>query len=433
MRIPRLLEGVKSRFKSMATPLTVLLDIYESRAPQVRRNQSRPELFVWTDGDCCRRHEANHNSEPLFQCCIEDCRKPFQRSDLLARHMERQWVSQSHQQPQTNRDRHNMPAEASLARSSRSQRSASEASIADSNPSSSGMIPASMGQPQPLRGQAMTQTTGTMSIGSIIEPSMRNDYGHPSRISNDLSHLAVGVGPRTLPAELIYGISAAAESPLYSSDNSCYSPMSDYLKPQANSQSYLPPDAVTQAQTSPLESHYQPQLMTSPLSSASAYPVWEQFDSSMLGGQLDGAYLPTVGTPHLRFVPPVILTDSIAAGSPVPVSFPYMDGYEWQSLRNEFAPTTAMVVGGQGNLLGVDNKFKHYLDSYWQHFHPFFPVLHRSALISTPPPPMLALLMVVIGAQFSSFPESKNITSFWYESCVGFLSTVSKNHTINCC
>ncbi len=37
-----------------------------------------------------RRHEANHNTEPLYQCCVEDCRKPFQRSDLLARHMERQ-------------------------------------------------------------------------------------------------------------------------------------------------------------------------------------------------------------------------------------------------------------------------------------------------------------------------------------------------------
>lgn len=259
------------------------------------------EIRVCTDRDCYRRHEANHNSEPAFQCCMEECRKPFQRSDLLARHMERQWVFHSHQSPNTNRHRHNMPAEASLARSSRSQRSASEPSIADSNPSSSGMVPATMGQPQPLRGQAMTQTAGTMSIGSIIEPSMRNDYGHHGRISNDLSHLAVGVGPRTLPAELIYGISGAAESPLYSSDNSCYSPMSDYLKPQAHGQSYLPSDVVSQAQTSPLESNYQPQLMTSPLSTASAYPVWDQFESSILGNQMDGSYLPTVGSPHLRF------------------------------------------------------------------------------------------------------------------------------------
>lgn len=268
-----------------------------------------PKIF--TRAEHRKRHEANHNSEPAFQCCIEDCRKPFQRSDLLARHMERQ---------------HNMPAEASLARSSRSQRSASEPSIADSNPSSSGMVPATMGQPQPLRGQAMPQTAGTMSIGSIIEPSMRNDYGHHGRISNDLSNLAVGVGPRTLPAELIYGISAAAESPLYSSDNSCYSPMSDYLKPQTHGQSYLPPDAVSQAQTSPLEANYQPQLMTSPLSTASAYPVWEQFDSSVLGGQLDGPYLPTQNRQYQYPSPTWIETNT----SPYEMNLPPQQPWPWR-------------------------------------------------------------------------------------------------------
>ena len=103
-----------------------------------------------------------------------------------------------------------------------------------------------------------------------------------------------------------------------------------------------------------------------------------------------------------------------------------MGGYEWQSLRDEFAPSTAMAVGGQSNLLGVDNKFNHYLDSYRQHFHPFFPVVQYPTLISNPPPPLLALLMVVIGAQFSNLPESKNYSVFLYESCVGFLSTVSK-------
>lgn len=115
----------------------------------------------------------------------------------------------------------------------------------------------------------------------------------------------------------------------------------------------------------------------------------------------------------------------MAADASVSISFPYMDGYEWQSLRNGFAPATAMAM--EGNLLGVGDKFKHYLDSYRQHFHPFFPVIQYSSLISAPPPPLLALLMVVIGAQFSNFPESKNSISLLYESCVGFLSTVRKN------
>lgn len=150
----------------------------------------------------------------------------------------------------------------------------------------------------------MAQPAAAMSIGSIIEPSMRNDYGHQStRIPNDLSHLAVGVGPRTLPTEMLYGIPGAAESPMYSSD-SCYSPMSDYLQqaPQVGTQRYVSQDAVRQ-QNSPLESCYQRRIMTSPLTAASAFPDWGQFDTSVLENSIEGSYLPTVGIPHRDFRP----------------------------------------------------------------------------------------------------------------------------------
>lgn len=190
-----------------------------------------------------------------------------------------------------------MPAEASLARSSRSQRSTSEPSVAGSTPPRTSMVSANMGQQQPIRGQTMPQVTPPMSIGAIIEPSMQADY---TRMPNDISQLAVGIGPRSLPTDLLYGVNATAESPLYSSD-SCYSPMSDYLQSQANTQRYLVSDSVSRPQSSPLEACYQPQFMASPMSAASAFPVWDQFDSPVLGGQLEGSYLPTVGIPHLQF------------------------------------------------------------------------------------------------------------------------------------
>ena len=162
------------------------------------------------------------------------------------------------------------------------------------------MVATPMGQPQSIRGQAMPHTPGTMSIGSIIEPSMRTDYGpHHARIPNDLSHIAVGVEPRSLSSGLLYA--ASAESPLYSSD-SCYSPMSDYLQqPQTNNQRYLAQDTASRAQSSPLDSGYQPQLIPSSMNAASAFPVWDQFETPILGGQLEGSYLPTVGIPHLQF------------------------------------------------------------------------------------------------------------------------------------
>lgn len=226
-----------------------------------------------------------------------------------------------------------MAAESSLPRSSRSQRSASVPSIADSA-SNSGIATATTiphPPPQAMRGQTtmpLAQPAAQMSIGSIIEPSRGNDFGQ--HFPNDLSHLAVGVGPRTLPTtEMLYGgtIPGTAESPMYSSD-SCYSPMSDYhlQQPQIGSSSsntttttgsnghrYMSQDVVTSrpqtGTTTSLESYYQPQLMTtttttaSPLSGvvvgSSAFPVWDHFDPSVLGTPLEeGSYLPTVGIFH---------------------------------------------------------------------------------------------------------------------------------------
>ncbi|MCJ1387908.1 hypothetical protein MMC18_000751 [Xylographa bjoerkii] len=37
-----------------------------------------------------KRHEANHLSKPRFKCEVNECQKPFQRMDLMARHMKRQ-------------------------------------------------------------------------------------------------------------------------------------------------------------------------------------------------------------------------------------------------------------------------------------------------------------------------------------------------------
>lgn len=101
-----------------------------------------------------------------------------------------------------------------------------------------------------------------------------------------------------------------------------------------------------------------------------------------------------------------------------------MGGYEWRSLRNEFT-SSASVALGQGDVLDADSKFKHYLDCYWLHFHPLVPIVHYSTMISAAPPPLLALLMVSIGAQFSSFSDSKTHSAFWFDYCVKFLSTVS--------
>lgn len=195
-----------------------------------------------------------------------------------------------------------MPPDGSMARGPRSQRSPSEASIMGSTPPRPTMMAAHMGQPQPVGGQSLTHAAAAMSIGSIIEPSMQSNLvSPPMRTMNDLSSIAIGVGPRPLPHDLVYGHPMAAESPLLSSE-SCYSPMSDYLQqPQVNGQRYLPSETVSRAQSTPIDPFYHSSLLTSPLSGTPVYPGWDSFDPAMFGGQLERSYLPTVGIPHRRF------------------------------------------------------------------------------------------------------------------------------------
>lgn len=100
-----------------------------------------------------------------------------------------------------------------------------------------------------------------------------------------------------------------------------------------------------------------------------------------------------------------------------------MDRHDWNSLRHQFIPSSSanMAMDIQGHLLN-QSLYKYFLDCYWRYFHPFFPIIHSSALALGPPPPLLALMMVTIGAMLSTSPAS---AFTFYKSCVGFFTTVS--------
>lgn len=100
-----------------------------------------------------------------------------------------------------------------------------------------------------------------------------------------------------------------------------------------------------------------------------------------------------------------------------------MAGVEWQSLRDEFTSAAALAVD-QSHILSGKSKWGDYLHCYWRHFHPLFPILHYATTVPAPPP-ALALLMVIIGAQFSTLPESKIHSITMHDSCIKLFSTVS--------
>lgn len=190
----------------------------------------------------CRRHEANHNAVPAFQCDIEGCRKPFQRQDLLTRHMERQ---------------HNMPIASPPAQPPQTRRSRSSTSTPHSNPTTPSIVrPTIPQQPHPSLTQHLShQPTRAMSIGSLVDhPSpMGGDYishPHPHQLHPnfiDFPYLPVPTAP-----PLVFGLSAS-DSPYCSSD-SCASPMSDFIQPQlATQQAQYLPDELPRTQSAGLE------------------------------------------------------------------------------------------------------------------------------------------------------------------------------------
>ena len=199
--------------------------------------------------------------------------------------------------------RHNIPAEASAFRSPYSQRSTSEASTPSARGSFSGPH---MGPPASAPAPSIPQpSAGTMSIGSIIEPNMHRsgEYAsHPSGPGglHELSgHAPIGTAPRSLVPDLLYGLSPSGDSPLYSSSDSCYSPLSDYLQPQQQAaalpQPYYPQEGIQRSERRSIDSCFQPISVHSPLSGAPSTPAWGQYDQTALGFAPETPSLPSVG------------------------------------------------------------------------------------------------------------------------------------------
>ncbi len=202
--------------------------------------------------------------------------------------------------------RHNMPsAEVSAFRSQHRRGSTSEVS----SPSRGSISAPHMGQPAPATAPTLPQPSGTMSIGSIIEPNMRSASEFKSEYSSHASgpslhelphagHL-IGTAPRNLAPEILYGLSPSGDSPFYtSSSDSCYSPLSGisdhYLQPQAVPRPYFPQGIIQRSQSTSIECS-QPIVTQSPLSAEPGTPSWNTYAPS-LGFGLDPHGMPPVSS-----------------------------------------------------------------------------------------------------------------------------------------
>ncbi|KAL8818218.1 MAG: hypothetical protein Q9223_003105 [Gallowayella weberi] len=228
----------------------------------------------------------------------------------------------------------------------------------------------------------MSHGHGAMAITSIIEHPMRgNELSLSGPGIAEVPHTAIGPIPPSFRPEWSYGPMASADSPMYSSD-SCSSPMSDYPNAQL---AYLqrPPSTFSDSSFHQQQQQQQ-QPMASPLSTGLSYPsTW---------------------------------------GPPLQLPFANVGEQQRQSIRNEPVPSAAVALG-QSNLLKVHNpQTQHYLDCYWEHFHPLFPIVHFPSFMSTIPQPVLAASMVVIGAQYSPRPDAKQYSASLRAGCAALMS-----------
>ena len=174
-----------------------------------------------------------------------------------------------------------------------------------------------MGQLGTLTAPSLPQPPGAMSIRSIIEPNMRNDFknefsSHAGPSIHELPHGPIGTAPRSSHPELLYGLAPPGDSPLYSSSDSCYSPLSgisDYLQPPPVAQPFYSQDIIQPPHVTSIDTCFQP-VIQSPISAGPPTPAWNhQYDPSALGFGPGVQCLPPVGN-ALNLTPQTRLTDS---------------------------------------------------------------------------------------------------------------------------
>lgn len=102
------------------------------------------------------------------------------------------------------------------------------------------------------------------------------------------------------------------------------------------------------------------------------------------------------------------------------VMFPLIKTYEERDADERKMLFAADSFGSPSDSL----KLSQYMENYWQHFHPSFPMIHKNNFLSEPLAPLLHAAMLSIGAQFSPDADAKAKSRSMHELCVKVLSMV---------
>ncbi|QDS70775.1 hypothetical protein FKW77_004021 [Venturia effusa] len=114
-------------------------------------------------------------------------------------------------------------------------------------------------------------------------------------------------------------------------------------------------------------------------------------------------------------VPPVMILQNIK-GSPYPLLFPVQrDKHGSLDLEGPL----------EDQQLGISLSLKtkqHYVELYWKHFHPTFPVLHRPTYQNQTSCPLLSAAVMSIGAQYDDGHLAKSDARILHQKCQELIS-----------
>ncbi|KAH5379788.1 hypothetical protein HBI33_150250 [Parastagonospora nodorum] len=336
---------------------------------------------AYTRAEHLRRHQKNHAQEDALSCDYANCSKVFYRPDLLQRHQER----------------HNDPAQ-----SSHQDGYNSAGSPGSSQFSAPTTVPASA---------ATIASDPPHSTSLYASPRQ-----HPSTITSSPKHNAQFASRSFAPVAMtVDGMSTSAgwgeqfgQSPAYSSSDDYASPhpgQGDYGNLFSNlSWSHSGSRTRTPSNAS-LHDPWGPYTPQSPSSSVSTMPY---------------TCPPVPSLAYMTTSYPVSSYGILATSDPTADFEQFGSKTMMRRDMDEAGMLFQDQPYGMGQLAHT-YPFEQYLNNYWRHFHPTFPVIHQPTFGSMEPSPMLYAAMIAIDGQYSNDTSTKHNARKLHDTCVKLL------------
>ncbi|KAF2842041.1 hypothetical protein M501DRAFT_988309 [Patellaria atrata CBS 101060] len=361
---------------------------------------------AYTRAEHLRRHQQNHNANPL-RCEWPGCRRTFHREDLLVRHMEK----------------HNNDGGINTARGSSV---GSQSSVAPSPVSLPSHIPTMTTMDMPVT-MAVSASPSALRYtpARFVTPQPIGSFLGPSNNAANKTHCAASAnnsyrGPQVsipsdgspsfthVPLSEPWGM-----SPQYSSSSGYASPHECLPLLGPGVPSYRPRSVSNASMDGPWQLPYT-NASRSPQSATSTLPLyWADVDKSTYPSTVNGFSDP--GTPPF--------SSAGYYGIPGPTSG-YMPYQQLISKSHEDIDRDEQISLFSDNSLGVSVAFynvQQFYQNYWTHFHALFPILHQPSFNADEKPPILKAAMMAIGAQYSDDSSERGQARALHDRCMKVL------------